>query len=86
LLSDHPTLSPANLGLENQYPIFHTTPDNQLQIEFPSTGINLEDVERQLIEKALEITRGNVTEAARKLGIGREALRYRVQKHGIKIG
>jgi len=86
LLSDHPVLLPSNLGLENLHPIFHITPDNQLQIEFPSTGINLEAVERQLIEKALEVTRGNVTEAARKLGIGREALRYRVQKHGIKIG
>lgn len=86
LLTDSPILLPSHLGLETQYPIFHSTPDNRLQIEFPSTGINLEEVERQLIEKALEIAKGNVTEAARKLGIGREALRYRVQKHGIKTG
>jgi DNA-binding NtrC family response regulator len=86
LLSDNPTLSPANLGLETQPPLLQATPDSQLHIEFPNNGINLEDVERQLIEKALEITQGNVTEAARKLGVSREALRYRVQKHGIKIG
>ncbi|WP_424317602.1 helix-turn-helix domain-containing protein [Candidatus Methylomirabilis sp.] len=29
------------------------------------------------------MTGGNVAEAARKLHIGREALRYRIQKHGI---
>ena len=46
-------------------------------------GLSLEEVERHLIAQALEASRGNVSEAARKLGLSREALRYRLQKHAI---
>ncbi len=52
---------------------------------FPLDGLRLEEVERSLIEKALTVTRGNVSAAARHLGIGREALRYRMQKYGIRL-
>jgi transcriptional regulator with PAS, ATPase and Fis domain len=46
--------------------------------------IHLEEVERMLIEQALEETDGNVSAAARLLSIGREALRYRMAKFGLK--
>ena len=46
-------------------------------------GLTLEEVEQLLISRALTASRGNVSEAARKLGISREALRYRLQKHAI---
>jgi len=42
--------------------------------------ISLEEVERRLIQKALQQTGGNVSAAARLLSIGREALRYRMAK------
>ncbi|GMU24585.1 MAG: sigma-54-dependent Fis family transcriptional regulator [Phycisphaerae bacterium] len=45
--------------------------------------IQLEDVERALIERALRRTGGNVSAAARLLSIGREALRYRMAKFGM---
>lgn len=45
--------------------------------------MTLEAAETQLIRRALEQTRGNVSEAARRLGIGRTALRHRMKKHGI---
>ena len=45
--------------------------------------LTLEEVERHLITRALTASRGNVSEAARMLGISREAMRYRLQKHGI---
>jgi two-component system, NtrC family, response regulator AtoC len=48
----------------------------------PATG-RLEDVERTLIGRALAQTRGNVTQAARILGVSRDTLRYRIEKHGI---
>ena len=51
--------------------------------EFPDEGINLEEVEKDLILKALKSCGGNISEAARKLGLGREALRYRVKKFSI---
>ncbi|EIJ41552.1 response regulator with CheY-like receiver, AAA-type ATPase, and DNA-binding domains [Beggiatoa alba B18LD] len=52
----------------------------------PSTtnALNLEQAERLLIEQALTKTAGNVSQAARLLGITRMALRYRLQKHGLK--
>ena len=43
----------------------------------------LAEVEQRLIARALTASRGNVSEAARKLGLSREALRYRLQKHSI---
>jgi two-component system response regulator PilR (NtrC family) len=43
----------------------------------------LEQVEKEAIVKALEITRYNKTAAARKLGISFRALRYRLKKIGI---
>lgn len=51
------------------------------------TGLPLEDhleqMEREIIEKALEETRWNRTAAAKKLGISFRALRYRLSKLGI---
>ncbi|HOB73884.1 MAG TPA: sigma-54 dependent transcriptional regulator [Phycisphaerae bacterium] len=45
--------------------------------------VSLEQVERELIEQALQRTGGNVSAAARLLSIGREALRYRMAKFGL---
>jgi two-component system NtrC family response regulator len=47
--------------------------------------INLEAIEKALLETALERTDGNVSAAARLLSIGREALRYRLSKHDIAL-
>jgi two-component system response regulator AtoC len=41
----------------------------------------LEETERILIDRALEQTGGNVTSAAKLLGITRDKLRYRIAKH-----
>jgi len=41
-------------------------------------------MERDAIATALEITRGNQTEAAKQLGISRRTLIYRMEKHGLK--
>lgn len=43
-------------------------------------GLSLEEVERRVIDRALARSRGNVSEAARQLGITRMALRYRLDK------
>jgi DNA-binding NtrC family response regulator len=47
-------------------------------------GMTLEEAEYRLIRRALEAADGNVSEAARRLGIGRTALRYRMKKHGMR--
>ncbi|MFA7468035.1 MAG: sigma-54 dependent transcriptional regulator, partial [Desulfotomaculaceae bacterium] len=52
-------------------------------IDFPDRGISLEELEKELILKALEKSAGNQTKAAQLLGITRSALLYRSQKHDI---
>ncbi|MEI7705068.1 MAG: sigma-54 dependent transcriptional regulator [Deltaproteobacteria bacterium] len=49
----------------------------------PPDGLVLEDVERKLIQEALDRTSGNQSRAARLLGITRDTLRYRLKKHGM---
>jgi DNA-binding NtrC family response regulator len=49
-------------------------------------GLTMNEAERLLIEEALSSSGGNVSEAARKLGLTRMAMRYRIEKHHIKIG
>ncbi len=44
---------------------------------------SLEDQERLLIVRALQAASGNQSEAARILRIGRDALRYKLKKHGL---
>jgi DNA-binding NtrC family response regulator len=50
----------------------------------PDSGINLGDVERDLVVQALERTGWNVTRAAQLLGVSRDTLRYRMEKHRIR--
>ncbi len=46
-------------------------------------GINMEQMEKLLIEKALEESRGNRKEAARKLGIGERTLYRKLNKYDL---
>jgi len=56
--------------------------DNQ-DFALPSVGINLNKLEADLIHQALERTNGNRARAARLLGLSRDTLLYRIQKHGL---
>ena len=53
--------------------------------DFPPGGVNLQNVERDLIAKALEEARNTRSRAARLLGITRSQLYYRMQKHGLDM-
>ena len=46
-------------------------------------GLTLEEMERLMIVRALELEGGNQTHAARRLGITRRTLGYRMARHGI---
>jgi transcriptional regulator with PAS, ATPase and Fis domain len=50
----------------------------------PAEGVNLEEVEKQLLVQALERTGGNQTHAAQLLGINRDQVRYRIEKFGLE--
>jgi transcriptional regulator with PAS, ATPase and Fis domain len=51
--------------------------------QLPAEGVKLEDVERQLVEQALQRVGGNQTHAAQLLGINRDQVRYRIEKFGL---
>lgn len=53
------------------------------EIKIPPGGVNIEEVEKKLIESALSMTKGNQTRAAKLLNLSRDALRYRMQKFGL---
>jgi two-component system NtrC family response regulator len=51
--------------------------------QLPQSGVRLTELEKRLVEQALELAGGNQVQAARLLGISRDALRTRIKKHGI---
>jgi DNA-binding NtrC family response regulator len=51
--------------------------------DVPARSPALHEQERQLVVRALAESRGNQSEAAKRLGIGRDALRYKMKKHRV---
>ena len=74
------TIEPENLPHE-----FSVNNLNVSEAEFtlPRLGLKLENLEANLIHQALTRTNGNRSKSARLLGISRDTLLYRIQKHGI---
>jgi DNA-binding NtrC family response regulator len=56
---------------------------NLPKLFIPQGGTSLEQVERALVEMALQQANGNQTQAARLLDISRDALRYKLKKFGL---
>lgn len=83
LLSEEEEIGPALLGLEASLPFPQIGPNGLPHGGIPPEDLDLQRMEQDLIQKALALTGGNVSAAARRLGIGREALRYRMRKHAI---
>jgi DNA-binding NtrC family response regulator len=54
-----------------------------MNLRIPPEGIDIEDVERELIRQSLEIADGNQSKAAKKLNLGIDAFRYRMKKFGF---
>ncbi|MDT8316417.1 MAG: sigma-54 dependent transcriptional regulator [bacterium] len=75
LLLEHLPLEIVSMG--------STPSTGGLDIQIPPEGISIEDVERQLIEQALDITNGNQSKAAKKIGLGIDAFRYRMKKFDL---
>ncbi len=54
-----------------------------LSFSLPAGGLQLEDMEKSLLQQALQRAGGNKTRAAALLGLSRDTLRYRLEKFGI---
>ena len=62
----------------------NTTPE-ATNFTLPETGLQLDSLEADLINQALSRTRGNRSKSAKLLGISRDTLLYRMQKHGFAM-
>jgi DNA-binding NtrC family response regulator len=52
-------------------------------LQLPPDGVDLHDVEAELVRQALQRTTNNQTKAAKLLGLSRDQLRYRMEKLGL---
>jgi DNA-binding NtrC family response regulator len=68
---------------QRQLPQFSERPD---QSGLPAVGtLTIEEMEKSMIEKALEFHRKNISQVARSLGLSRAALYRRLEKYGIDV-
>ncbi|PIE21023.1 MAG: hypothetical protein CSA66_00175 [Proteobacteria bacterium] len=72
-----------HLPSEIRYASSSGTPRHLSGFVLPEEGVDLEQVEKSLLQQALDRTQWNQTAAARLLGITRYALRYRMEKFGL---
>ena len=87
MLSDRDILEPADLGLRFQARRQSDTAEqsnNSLQFDFESGVHTVEEVEKTLIIQALKRTQGNVSQAARLIGMNRSSLRYRIERYHLE--
>ena len=53
------------------------------RLSIPEGGTSLEEMERTMVELAMQQANSNQTHAARLLDISRDALRYKLKKFGL---
>ncbi len=63
---------------------FRFSDSSDLSESDENTGLNIEQMERKLILKALQLHKGNITKAAEDLGLTRAALYRRLDKFGLQ--
>ena len=76
-------IEPENLPIEFCQSFSHHVADTDFTL--PELGIQLDALEANMILQALSRTKGNRSKSARLLGISRDTLLYRIQKHGLAI-
>ncbi|WP_394753369.1 sigma-54 interaction domain-containing protein [Crenothrix sp.] len=80
LLADR-VIEPENLPLEFSNYKNHSPSSNDFVL--PESGLYLDNLEADLIHQALNRTKGNRSKSAKLLGLTRDTLLYRMQKHGF---
>ena len=73
ILSQGKTLQPKDVFVKSNNNTDHSM----------DTGYNLEEMERNIISQAMKKCNGNITEAAKELGLSRAALYRRLEKYNI---
>ena len=75
IMSDSTTLQPDDFFFLSQ------KPENNLSSE--SDTFNLDDVEKNVIQRAINKHNGNISQAAKELGLTRASLYRRLEKYGL---
>lgn len=76
------TIEPENLPSEFTARYIGSKPAST-DFTLPEAGLHLDTLEADLINQALSRTKGNRSKSAKLLGISRDTLLYRMQKHGF---
>ncbi len=72
-------------GLPDSDPVAFPAPDQPIRILDDGGHLRtLEDIERDLIQHAIEVYAGHMSEIARRLGIGRSTLYRKVREQGLE--
>ncbi|TRX57722.1 sigma-54-dependent Fis family transcriptional regulator [Fulvivirga sp. M361] len=77
IMSDNAYLEPEDFFFLTQ------SKSGSTQEVMPSDNLNLDEVERSIIQKAIDIHDGNISKAAKELGLTRASLYRRLEKHGL---
>lgn len=75
---------PMHISEGGMIPVPNSVENAIGEMNLPSGGVSLYNVEKELIRQALDQTNGNKTSAARLLHITRDALRYKVKKYSLE--
>ena len=75
ILSDSDILGPDD---------FRFSTGSAIMLDNDASDLNIEQMERKLILKALQLHKGNITKAAEDLGLTRAALYRRLDKFGLQ--
>jgi DNA-binding NtrC family response regulator len=79
-------IAPEDLALSRLGGAFPSAvPETEADTGFrlPAEGVQITDLERDMLRQALHRSAWNVTAAARLLGLSRDTVRYRMQKYGL---
>ena len=77
LLTDRDVLDAAD------FDVLSATAVDTSELSLPAGGVNMRELELNLVRQALKRTRGNQTNAAKLLGLNRDQIRYRIRQHGL---
>ena len=77
-------LTESEVLLPEHFPVLAPRPRTSQGVELPAGGVDLEQLERDLVVQALGRTGGNQTRAAALLGLNRDQIRYRIEKFDLK--
>ena len=83
ILQNGETLKTGSLPAEICLKQSVDTTNSSCYFVLPEEGISLDELEKQLIQQALEMADDNQTKASKLLDISRDTLRYKKKKHKL---